>query len=165
MLSLFWLHLVYNGWLDSSQNRDSKCLRINFRSAYNKPWAPSLTCFHSPCFLHPTCFLNSSLFDSYSPFLKLKLFYYHLVDLEHYAFYEISGELLSIINDNTLDIFAINRLSFVEKCEPLSGISDHHVIVTMCLQYQKPTPGKIYYGTKLTLVILEMNLNTFMSNS
>ena len=83
------------------------------------------------------------------------------MDLEHYAFYENSGELLSIINDNTLDIFAINRLSFVKKCKPLSGISDHHVIVTMCLQYQKPTLGKIYYGTKLTLVILEMHLNNF----
>ena len=28
MLSLFWLHLVCNGWLDRSQNRDSKCIKI-----------------------------------------------------------------------------------------------------------------------------------------
>ena len=37
LLSLFWLHLAYNGWLDSSQNRDSKCLGINFCFIYNNP--------------------------------------------------------------------------------------------------------------------------------
>ena len=50
-------------------------------------------------------------------------------------------------NDNTLDIFATNRPSSIEKCEPLPGISDHdivHVVATMCLQYQKPTPRRIY---------------------
>ena len=31
-------------------------------------------------------------------------------------------------NDNTLDIFATNRPSSVEKCEPLSGISDHNIV-------------------------------------
>ena len=49
MLSLFWLHLVYNGWLDSSQNRNSKCIRINFSLIllFYDHWAPSLTCFHT----------------------------------------------------------------------------------------------------------------------
>jgi len=39
--------------------------------------------------------------------------------------------------DNTLDISATNRPSFVEKCEALSGISDHdivHVTAAMSLQ-------------------------------
>ena len=49
--------------------------------------------------------------------------------------------------DKTLDISATNRPSFVEKCETLSGISDHdivHVIAVMSLQYQKPVRRKIY---------------------
>ena len=28
LLSLFWLHLFYNGCLDNSQNRERKCLRV-----------------------------------------------------------------------------------------------------------------------------------------
>jgi len=48
--------------------------------------------------------------------------------------------------DSTVDIFATNRPSFVERCEALSGISDHnivHVTAAMSLQYQKPVQRKI----------------------
>ena len=78
MLSLFWLHLFYNGWLDSSQNRDSKCLRIKFLliPLFYDHWAPTLTCFHT--------FLISNLFAyfhfrSLFPFIKIENFFYHLV--------------------------------------------------------------------------------------
>ena len=46
LLYLFWLHLVYNGWLDSSQNMNGKCLRINFHFIFSMlVW--SLTHFHT----------------------------------------------------------------------------------------------------------------------
>ena len=79
-LSLFWLHLLYNGWIDSSQNRDSKCIRINFSliPLFYDHWDPSLTCFHTFWFL--TC-LHTSHFRSLFPFLKLEIFSYDLVCL------------------------------------------------------------------------------------
>ena len=79
LVSLFWLHLVYNGWLDSSQKRDSKCLRINFSliSLFNDHWAPSLTCFHT--FWSLTC-LHTIHFWSLFPFFKLN-FFCHLASL------------------------------------------------------------------------------------
>jgi len=49
--------------------------------------------------------------------------------------------------NNVFDIFVNNRPSFVDKCEPLSGISDHdiiHISAAMSLQYQKPAQRKIY---------------------
>ena len=52
-----------------SQNRDSS--RINFCSTYNKPWAPSLICFHTILIsnLFPYFYLAYFFtFDPYSPF-------------------------------------------------------------------------------------------------
>ena len=70
LLSVFWLHLVYNGWLDSSQNRDSKCLRIHPFVLWSLSTIlnlfPFLTCLHT------------FIFDPYSLFLK---FVYDLVCL------------------------------------------------------------------------------------
>ena len=78
MLSLFWLHLVYNGWLDSSQNRGSKCHRNNLSliPLFYDHWAPFLTCFHA--------FLISNLFACISLlipifFFKIENLFYHLV--------------------------------------------------------------------------------------
>ena len=56
-----------NGWLDSSQNRDSKCLKIYFLliPLFYKYWATSLTCFHT--------FLISNLFAYFSLSIPIPL--------------------------------------------------------------------------------------------
>ena len=42
---------------------------------------------------------------------------------------------------NTLDIFATNRLSLVEKCEPIPGIGDHESVLIESLVTAKYIPS------------------------
>ena len=41
-------------------------------------------------------------------------------------------------NDNTLDIFATNRPSLVNKCFPISGIGDHDGVLYQFGYYHQP---------------------------
>ena len=69
--------------------------------------------------------------------------------------------------DNTLDIFATNRPSFVEKCEALSGISDHdivRVVATMSLQYQASAQRKIYIWRQANFDDIRYDFNQFSSS-
>ena len=54
-------------------------------------------------------------------------------------------------NENTLDIFATNRPTLVNKCIPIPGISDHKSIyVKSCIKakYRQPTRRKIILWAK-----------------
>ena len=78
---------------------------------------------------------------------SITLHQYPLRINEHFIDFLASCSLSQLVNfptrkDNTLDIFATNRPSFVDKCEAFSGISDHdiiHVVAAMSLQYQTST--------------------------
>lgn len=76
---------------------------------------------------------------------------------------EINENLLSSINDagleqmvnfpmrgnNTLDIFATNRPSLVTSCEPLSGVSDHEIVIIQSqvyAKYQRSTSSNVTSG-------------------
>ena len=70
LLSLFWVHLVYSSQY-SSQNRNSKCFRINFH------FIATLSCIFNlfPYYLIPNLLVYVLLhFRSLFPFLKLQIF-------------------------------------------------------------------------------------------
>lgn len=68
---------------------------------------------------------------------------------------------------NTLDIFATNRPSFVQKCKPMPGLSDHSIIFTenyVSASRTKPVKRKIYLWKKANLTSLKKDLDSYVSN-
>ena len=53
--------------------------------------------------------------------------------------------------DNTLDVFLTNRLSLVNRCEPIPEVSDHDAARTSCHKAKDLSRGRSTYGRKQTL--------------
>ena len=63
---------------------------------------------------------------------------------------------------NTLDIFATNKPSLLDKCIPIPGISDHKSIyVESCIKARcrQPTRGKIFLWAKADFLYISQSLN------
>ena len=125
MLSLFWLHLFYNGWLDSSQNRDSKCLRINFSliPLFYDHWTPTLTCFHTFLICNLFAYFH---FRSLFPFFKIENFFYHLVQTNlQYLVRRI------IIHITPIGNFPNNKEQRSKSCVPMTHFNNAAMDMSM----------------------------------
>ena len=129
MLSLFWLHLVYNGWLNSIQNRDSKCHGINFCFTFNKPWALPLTCLHSlTCSHSPTCFLYLLLSCFYNFLLSILIQFFKIENflLSYSTIYAYSSGIEEALDPSALATLACTASEIsltTDFPEPIIGIT------------------------------------------
>ena len=68
--------------------------------------------------------------------------------------------------DNTLDIFCTNRPSLVDRCIPLSGLSDHDTVLVDCKVLparKKPIRRKIYLWRRANKPAMDQDYDRFHS--